>query len=248
MQTEDLLDRARAVALDRWTRPFPGFASGHDKRTSDEALLTLTYGGLVHAAQYEWLNAGRRLIDKTYIDMLLHVQGLSGLGGVRAERIAAALDSFIVELVRPAWRELSELDDDGRLALSVAWVEQMASNCFGSIHSETMASCLMFYLFPMLPVFNLGQDRRMALVKLGHPPDGHSYRAFAHAAMIGYQECLPRLSALPHPPLAASVRDPDPRLLYLGNLLTRTDWWTRAVFDKYLLHGAQQWPLASQKY
>jgi len=82
---------AHAVALARWETPFPGFASGHDPRTSDNALLTLLYGGLVHAADHDWLNAGRRLIDKTYIDMLWHVQDLTNMRAIRPEQIAAAL-------------------------------------------------------------------------------------------------------------------------------------------------------------
>ncbi len=59
------IDTAYSVALTRWQTPFSGFTSGHDNRTSDKALLTLVYGGLEHAANHEWLNAGRRLIDRT---------------------------------------------------------------------------------------------------------------------------------------------------------------------------------------
>ena len=47
MSTEDGLDRAHATALQRWQAPFPDFASGHDRRTSDAGLLELFYGGLL---------------------------------------------------------------------------------------------------------------------------------------------------------------------------------------------------------
>ena len=91
MCTNIALEAAHARALDRWARPFPGFTSGHDPRTSDQGLLTCLYGSLEHAARHEWLNAGRRLIDKTYLGMLWHVQDLTDLRGVRAEQILSLI-------------------------------------------------------------------------------------------------------------------------------------------------------------
>ena len=231
MCANSLIEATHAAALARWNQPFPGFASGHDRRTSDQGLLTLLYGGLEHAARYEWLNAGRRLIDRTYIDMLWHVQGLTDLGGVRADRIAAALDLFITEVVKPVWNDLPHLRNQERLETSIAWVEQMAGQCFGSIYSETAASRLMFYLCPMLPVFNLSRGHSMALKKVGHRPTQESYRAFAHAAVFAYGEHFPMLIDLPRPHVSSSNSN---RNVLVKKLLTETDWWPRRVFDEYL--------------
>ena len=84
------LEQAHSATLRRWQAPFPGFTSGQDPRTSDNALLVLTYGGLDQAARHAWLNAGRRLIDKTYVEILRHVQGLTCMRTWRAVPIAAA--------------------------------------------------------------------------------------------------------------------------------------------------------------
>ena len=225
------LETARAAALSRWGQPYAGFASGHDRRTSDQGLLTLLYGGLEHAANYHWLNAGRRLIDKTYIDMLWHVQGLTDLRSVRPEQIAAALDPFIIDVIRPAWRDLPYLADSERLEISISWVEQMAGRCFGSVYSEAAASRLLFFLAPMLPVFNQSRGHHMALDKVGHRPADQGYQAFAQAAGAAYRDLLPRL--LDHPSPDPSIPDPRQGEL-LNRLLEQTDWWTRRVFDEYL--------------
>ena len=193
--------------------------------------MTLLYGGLEHAANYNWLNAGRRLIDKTYIDMLWHVQGLTDLRSVRPEQIAAALDPFIIDVIRPAWLDLPHLTDSERLEISISWVEQMAGRCFGSVYSEAASSRLLFFLAPMLPVFNQSRGHHMALDKIGHRPCNHGHRAFAQAAWSAYQEFLPSLADLPPPAPAAT--DPQHRML-ISNLLSRTDWWARRVFDHWL--------------
>lgn len=227
----DPIHAAHAAALARWSDPFPGFASGHDRRTSDEGLLGVTHGGLDHAARHDWLNAGRRLIDKTFIDMLWHVQGLTGLRGIRAEQVAADLDTFIDRLVKPAWHGLPHLSADERALTSNLWTEEMAAHCFGSLYCESAASRLLFFLVPMLPMFNLSRGHRMALDRLGHGPRQPGYRAYAHAAASAYHEYLPRLAELPGP----SVRDAErAKGALMSQLLSQTDWWTRRVFDEYL--------------
>ena len=187
MSDRPALDQACSAALLRWQAPWTGFASGRDPRSSDNALLVLTYGGLVHAAQHEWLNAGRRLIDKTYIDMLWHVQDLTHMRTCRPEQIAAALDAVIDDTIRPLWPSLADLSDEQRFATATAWVEQMAARCFGSLHSEVAASRLMFYLLPMLPVFNLSRGHQLALARIGHDPADTSYASYAQAAGVASQ-------------------------------------------------------------
>jgi hypothetical protein len=231
MSSHTALEAALATALNRWNRPFPGFTSGRDPRTSDQSLLALVYGGLEHAARYDWLNAGRRLIDKTYIDMLWHVQDLTNMRTVRPEQIAAALDGVIEDSVRPVWSTLPDLDEEERFRTAGVMVDQIASRCFRSVRSEVAASRLAFFLFPMLPVFNLSRGHLLALDRLGHAPAADSYDAFARAAAVAYREILPELQSLPRP--AVSVPDAQQSAL-INELLDESDWWTRRIFDEYL--------------
>ena len=234
MPADAVIRAAQAAALERWDRPFPGFTSGHDPRTSDQALLTLFYGGLEHAARYDWLNAGRRLIDKTYVDMLWHVQDLTNMRTCRAEPIAAALDAFIGDTIKPVWASLADLSHAQRFATATRWVEQMAARAFGSVHSEVAASRLMFYLLPMLPVFNLSRGHQLALARIGHEPADNSYAGYAQAAGAAYRALAPTLSALPRP--QAHFGDTDQQAV-IQRMLDDSDWWARRVFDEMLRQG-----------
>lgn len=226
MSTEDGLDRAHATALQRWQAPFPDFASGHDRRTSDAGLLELFYGGLLHAAAHDWLNAGRRLIDKTYVDMLWHVQRLTRMRACGAEQIAAALDDFIRGEVALRWTTLGQLTADDRAALARAWVEHLATHGFGSMHSEAAASRLLFYLCPTLPVFNLSSGHLLALRQLDHPAPSQRYGDYAAHAAAAYRERLPALldRATPVGTDGDAARQ----------VLAETDWWPRRLFDQLL--------------
>ncbi|MGB5773457.1 MAG: hypothetical protein WBP89_02180, partial [Sedimenticolaceae bacterium] len=181
------LDQACSAALRRWQGPWSGFTSGRDPRSSDNALLVLMYGGLIHAARHEWLNAGRRLIDKTYIDILWHVQHLTTLRTCRPEQIAAALDNFIRDQIEPVWDGLADLNATDQAELASRWVADMAQQCFGSLHSQPAASRLLFFLCPMLPLFNLSRGHLLALQRLGHTAQGEGYHAYAAAAEHAYR-------------------------------------------------------------
>lgn len=230
-QTTDM-ERAARSAVHRWTTPFPGFTSGHDPRTSDAALLSLVYGGLRHAADHDWQNAGRRLIDKTYIDILWHVQSLTAIRACSAEAIAANLDNFIRDHIRPVWHDLPSLDNTDRATLAGQWIDEVAQGCFGSLHSEAAASRLLFFLCPMLPVFNLSRGHLLALDRLGHAAAGDSYAHYARSAAA----CLAALDAPaePSPPPTVHQADPAQRGL-IQHLIDTTDWWRRRVFDAYLV-------------
>ncbi len=221
------LKQAHADALARWQTPHPGFASGGDPRTTENALLVLTYGGLAHAAAHDWLNAGRRLIDKTYVDMLWHVQQLTRWRTRRPEQVAADLDDFIRRRIAPKWPALPT-DDAGRRALAEEWVEAAARECFGSRVSELGASRLLFFLCPMVPVFNLSRGHLAALRRLGHDVPVTNYADYARAMHATYAEVLPRLRALSRP--VAAYGDPTQRAAIDG-LLATSDWWERRVFD-----------------
>ena len=226
-----MLEQAAAAALHRWEAPFPGFTSGGDPRSSDNALLVLTYGGLEHAARHDWLNAGRRLIDKTYIDILWHVQQLTDMRACNAERIAAALDDFIRTQIAPKWASFGTLPtkDKGRLATN--WVEHLAANAFGSLQSEPAASRLLFYLCPMLPVFNFSRGHLIALEHLGFPISEPRYRTFATTAEHVYRELSTTLNTTTYP--TPYFGDTEQHQL-VRNLLDHSEWWPRRVFDQLL--------------
>ncbi|MGB5466837.1 MAG: hypothetical protein WBM84_12215 [Sedimenticolaceae bacterium] len=230
------LDQACSAALRRWQGPWSGFTSGRDPRSSDNALLVLMYGGLIHAARHEWLNAGRRLIDKTYIDILWHVQHLTTLRTCRPEQIAAALDNFIRDQIEPVWDGLADLNATDQAELASRWVADMAQQCFGSLHSQPAASRLLFFLCPMLPLFNLSRGHLLALQRLGHTAQGEGYHAYAAAAEHAYRARSKALRALPGP--APVFGDAAQRRL-IQQLLDDSDWWERRVFDAMLRQTAQ---------
>ena len=185
MTAEDKhIKAAHAAALTRWQTPFPGFASGQDPRTSDNALLALLYGGLKHAADHEWLNAGRRLIDKTYVEMLWQVQGLENMRTCRPEQVSAALDNFIQGTVCKQWDALPILSPIEREELTNTWVHGMAKSCFGSLVSELAASRVLFYLCPTLPVFNLSRGHLITLEQLGYRSADNSYASYARSCLL----------------------------------------------------------------
>jgi hypothetical protein len=236
MSDQPALDQACSAALLRWQAPWTGFASGRDPRSSDNALLVLTYGGLVHAAQHEWLNAGRRLIDKTYIDILWHVQRLTALRTCRPEQIAAALDNFIRDQIAPLWDGLEDRNAPHKGELARRWVAEMAQQCCGSLLSEPAASRLLFFLCPMLPLYNFSRGHLLALELLGHPVRGDDYHAYAATADRAYCEMSGALYTLPRPtPLFG---DTSQRRL-IQQMLDDGDWWQRRVFDALLQQTAQ---------
>ena len=231
MLSKNALEQAAATALQRWQAPFPGFTSGGDPRSSDNALLVLTHGGLEHAARHDWLNAGRRLIDKTYIDILWHVQQLTEMRTCKAEHIAAALDGFIRTQIAPDWASLETLPMRDKTRLAADRVEHLAAHAFGSVHSEPAASRLSFYLCPMLPVFNFSRGHLIALEHLGFPISEPRYRAFATTAANAYHELSTALNTATHP--VPYFGDTEQQQL-VRHLLDHSDWWPRRVFDQLL--------------
>lgn len=231
MSPRTAIDAANQAALARWHSPFPGFTSGRDPRTTDNALLGLMYGGLAHAAHHDWLHAGHRLIDETYIKMLWHVQGLTKMQTPRAEQISAELDNFIIDSVKPIWDSLEDLGKDERLHTATSLVKRMAGQCFGSAHSESAASRLSFFLFPMLPVFNFSRGHLLALSRIKGKPTTDDYGSYAGVAYDTYREICALLQQLPTPTPAAGNGHVQE---LIGELLDESDWWCRRVFDEYL--------------
>lgn len=229
--TSDQIQAARDTAALRWQSPYRGFASGFDTRTSDNALLVQIYGGLNHAANHEWLNAGRRLIDKTYINMLWHVQSLLPMSACSPESISAALDNFILEHIRPIWLALPKLSDSKKQDLAESLAKQAATALFGSLKSEVAASRLLFILCPTLPIYNLSLGNQLALRTLGYAPADNSYPAFVQSCNAGCKSIIQQIESLALPqPAFGSLSEQA----LISELLHDHDWWTRRVFDALL--------------
>lgn len=208
--------QAHDIALARWARPHPAFASGHDPRSSDNAVLVLFYGSLAKAARYDWLNAGRTLVDKTYLRILWTVRALPP-NGLSFDELASRLDSFVRTELKPRWTELEGLQDGVRQSIAPALVEQARLQLFGPDGSTDAASEILFYLCPQLPV--------MPCRKL----EAGGYTDLVteiHERLAG--EAKDRLS------LPQAVYGQDQERQLVDSLLARSDWWQRRVLAEQL--------------
>lgn len=219
MFDQDVIRAAEAESLHRWSSPWPGFTSGHDPRTSDNALLVQLHGSVEHAAAHDWQNAGRRLVDKTYVHMLWHVAGLLPFRSVGPERVAAALDPFVRGPLADLRAQRDSLSPVARQQAADDLVIAAAGSLFGSTRSEVAASRLLFYLCPDLPVFPLV---RSALIGLELAADT-GYRDFAVAMTASYRSADMRFTA----PTATFGTRSEQQLI--SGLLEHSDWWSRRV-------------------
>lgn len=121
-------------------------------RSSDNALLALLFGNLETASQYGWLNAGRTLVDKTYLQILWTAEDLSPKG-LSFDKMASRLDTFIRSQLQPDWETLAELPEAIRRQKAVDLVEQARLRIFTTDADTGSASTLLFFLCPQLPVF-----------------------------------------------------------------------------------------------
>ncbi|MBS7690637.1 hypothetical protein I0E98_09845 [Pseudomonas lalucatii] len=150
------LDNLRIVQLGErlcatWQQPHPAFAAGRDARSSDNGLLLTCYGNLARAAGAAWQNAGRTLIDKTYLRMLGDRAGLDFLG-LSADELAARLDGFIRRELAPRWVQLDEWRGGEGLEPALALLEAGNRALFDDDSGQRATSWLLFYLCPQLPL------------------------------------------------------------------------------------------------
>lgn len=197
-----------------WTQPSPLVGSGFDSRSSDNALLTILYGSIEHAAQYNWTNAGRTLVDKTYLHILWQAKALPTLGMSQHE-IAPLVEDFVRQQLQPLWLELNQLHHapQGQRATELAsLLVTTASQClFGSNDQESSASWLLFYLCPQLPIFPL-----------------NSSLFTATDDQIGSENCKKRLTKNSSEfPLPVASYGRKKEQLMIDKLLMESDWWQR---------------------
>ena len=206
------LQQAYRSALYSWSSPHKNFSSGFDPRTSDNAILSLLSGGLCHAQQNNWLNAGRRLIDKTYVHIVFVTQGLSSIPFINAESTAAALDDFIRSHIAPVWPLIVDSQEPNTQEITAELINTAAGSLFGSLQSVAAASHILFFLCPTLPIIPVSRKG---------PYSDHIQDCLK---AIKSQESY--LDALKIP--KAGYGHPG-EIKRVTSLLIETDWWYRNV-------------------
>jgi hypothetical protein len=205
-----------SAILERWSQPHPYFTSGTDMRSSDNALLVLLYGGLEKASRYGWLNAGRTLIDKTYLRILWITQQLEP-PGISFDELASRLDGFIRAELQPVWDTLAELEHEERHALAVTLVARVQAQVFQRDDQLASASVLLFFLCPQLPVFVYRQGGENA-----------DYVSWHQTCRRRLANVLPLVGhAVPSPSYGTAQEQ-----LLISRLLNQGDWWVRRLLTQ----------------
>ncbi|MDX1724730.1 MAG: hypothetical protein R3355_16645 [Pseudomonas sp.] len=208
------LDNLRLIQLGErlrqaWQQPHPAFASGRDVRSSENALLLQFYGSLVKAAGCGWQNAGRTLVDKTYLRILKDCSGLD-FQGLSVDELAARLDGFIRQELAPRWGKIAESRGAEGLSLAAELLKSCSLALFASEHVHTATRQLLFYLCPQLPLLPCPNDPRQSIDE----------------QLQVYQALLSQLPVLPRPQQFAG--DAQQQAL-IRQLIEGSDWWRRRV-------------------
>jgi hypothetical protein len=208
------LDNLRLVQIGEhlrqaWQQPHPAFASGNDARSSENALLLQLYGSLVKAAGCGWQNAGRTLVDKTYLRILKDCSGLD-FQGLSVDELAARLDGFIRQELAPRWGQIAESRGAEGLPLATELFDACSLALFASAQVHRATRQLLFYLCPQLPLLPCPSDSQQS----------------SDEQLQAYQTLLPQLPVLPRPQQFAG--DAQQQAL-IRQLIEGSDWWRRRV-------------------
>jgi len=159
---------AVAAATRRWFNPSPYFSSGQDRRSSDNALLAALYGGLYKSALHDFQNAGRVLVDRTDLRILLESY-LFALPVRQLDLCCRHLDTFVRKNIYPAWEDLHAGKSDLH-QLALQWTRSVATECLGDQSYCGQAGCLLFFLCPMLPTTLVEAESGSISANAGKPP------------------------------------------------------------------------------
>ena len=215
-----------------WSQPNALVGSGFDIRSSENALLTLFYGSLERAAQFEWTNAGRTLVDKTYLHILWQAKTLPSVG-MSHHDIAPNIELFVREYLQPQWPQLTQpINFDNASAKAVLAAELVAAaaqQLFGSSYQEQAASWLLIYLCPNLPIYPVCPTFLTAT-------STHNYQAHnSHCSALltaSTGNIMQHSSNITQP--AASYGSAKEQAL-IDKLLSESDWWQRYCLTEQLL-------------
>ncbi|MGX5220469.1 hypothetical protein [Pseudomonas sp. S9] len=187
-----------------WQQPNPLFAGGNDQRSSENGLLLLFYGNLQKAAGYEWQNAGRALIDKTYLRIVGQCTGLD-MQGLSADELAARLDGFIRRELAPRWDLIRRSHGNAGIELTRELLDKASQVLFEAPVMHAQTGPILFYLCPHLPLL-IGE----------HP--------------LADQEQLNSLPVLPRPQVFTGGAQQQ---ALIRQLIEGSDWWRRRVFSAW---------------
>lgn len=221
------IDSTNTELIRRWSQPHPAFASGQDPRSSDQSLLGFFFGGLENAARYQWQNAGRTLIDKTYLSILWAALELEK-PSIGFDRLAACLDDFIRQKLAEEWCELDDLEHEHRHQFAIDLVTDASQQLFGSQHNEEHASLILFFLCPQLPIFPYSDRHQKAVGQLLSPSITIDGYADYHQACRGLLALnLPFLGTVATPSSASTAS--------ISTVLRQTDWWQRRLLGQQII-------------
>ncbi len=213
----------------QWNQPSTQVGSGNDIRSSHNGLLTIFYGSLEKAARFGWLNAGRTLVDKTYLSILWQSVGLPSIG-VDFTRMASNLDAFIRTELEPRWDEFDHLNHYENQSLATELTETAAEQVFGSGYQEQCASWLLFFLCPQLPLFPMNDELADIIANRLQEPVADSYQAYQLQCRRLFSHMLPDLHN--PPPVASYGTEREQQVI--NQMLKGTDWWQRHCFISQL--------------
>ncbi|MBE9398219.1 hypothetical protein IOQ59_13235 [Pontibacterium sp. N1Y112] len=213
-----------------WNTPSQQVGSGYDARSSENGLLTIMYGSLEHASRFEWLNAGRTLVDKTYINILWQAADLPPTG-VDRTRMASDLDAFVRAHLQPLWQEFEHLTHDEKHQLTIKLVERAANDVFGTGYQEEASSWLLYYLCPPLPVFPMNDVLRNVIADTQGKSVLNSYAEYHQACRQQFSHLLPHIHSTAPAAEYGTVREIDA----INQILRGSDWWQRRCLIHHLL-------------
>ena len=213
------------TTLTQWCLPSTKVGSGHDSRSSHNGLLTIFFGSLENSARFGWLNAGRTLVDKTYLSILWQAAELPSLG-VDFTRMASSLDAFVRAELEPRWPEFEHLHHSEKQTLSISLTQAAAEQVFGSGYQEQCASWLLFYLCPQLPLFPFNSSLQATIAARLDQPVAEDYALYQQQCRQLFSRMLPGLHN--QPPVAEYGSDREQRTI--DQILQGSDWWQRHCF------------------
>lgn len=213
-----------------WSQPSQDVGGGHDARSSLNGLLAIFYGSVEKSSQFNWLNGGRTLVDKTYLDILLKAVQLPNLG-VSSQIMASELDRFVRAELEPIWHEIEHFNHQQKQQCASELIKIAADNIFGSGYQEEYASWLLFYLCPQLPIFPFNKELNKALtLRLHQEKPAEDYEQYSQRCCELYSRMLPKLDVEKPKAEYGDKRD----LQSVDAIMRGSDWWQRQVFISQL--------------
>ena len=218
----------------RWDSASPNFSHGQDMRSSDGALVTLFYGGLLKASEHDWQNAGRVLIDRTYVKILFETYHLS-MPTRDLDVCCRLMDDFIRLSLIPNWFDIhpwlqphvkSSILDDARAVNSktgtptsplrwlLEWPSEIAIEILGGEEYLDHAMLLLFYTCPGLPFM---------------PATMHTSTIRRESNQTMRIECLNQSDSSNKITLPMSEYGTDSEKQIVQNMLRHCDWWYRRL-------------------